>query len=42
MCVRIAIDLGIFTTLTERNEPVPLAELAAVKNASLILTGIIP
>ncbi|KAJ5114417.1 hypothetical protein NUU61_000176 [Penicillium alfredii] len=38
MCVRIAIDLGIFTTLTERNEPVPLAELAAVKNASLILT----
>ncbi|KGO73074.1 Winged helix-turn-helix transcription repressor DNA-binding [Penicillium italicum] len=37
MCVRIALDMDIFATLTERNEPVSLEELAAVKNASLIL-----
>ncbi|KAJ5189027.1 O-methyltransferase family 2 [Penicillium cf. griseofulvum] len=37
LCVRIAIDMGIFTTLTERNGPVSLKELAAVKNASPIL-----
>ncbi|KAJ5163950.1 uncharacterized protein N7500_005780 [Penicillium coprophilum] len=37
MCVRIAIDMDIFTTLTERNGPVSLEELAAVKNASPIL-----
>ncbi|KAJ5411014.1 uncharacterized protein N7487_005373 [Penicillium crustosum] len=37
MCVRIAIDLDIFTTLTERNGPVSLNDLAAVKNASPIL-----
>lgn len=39
MCVRIAIDLDIFTTLTERNGPVSLNDLAAVKNASPILVG---
>ncbi|CDM34306.1 hypothetical protein DTO013E5_2304 [Penicillium roqueforti] len=37
MCVRIAIDMDIFTTLTERNRPVSLDELAAVRNASPIL-----
>ncbi|OQE02756.1 hypothetical protein PENVUL_c039G09352 [Penicillium vulpinum] len=37
MCVRIAIDMGIFTTLTERNGPVSLDELAAVKNAKRVL-----
>ncbi|KAJ6136204.1 hypothetical protein N7512_001364 [Penicillium capsulatum] len=37
MCVRIAVDLEIFTTLTERNGPVSLEELAAVKKASPIL-----
>ncbi|KAJ5384127.1 O-methyltransferase family 2 [Penicillium concentricum] len=37
MCVRIALDMGIFTTLTERNGPVSLDDLAAVKNASPIL-----
>lgn len=39
MCVRIAIDMDIFTTLTERNRPVSLDELAAVRNASPILVG---
>lgn len=39
MCVRIAIDMDIFATLTERNGPVSLDELAAVKKASPILVG---
>lgn len=39
MCVRIAVDMDIFTTLSERNGPVSLEELAAVKKASPILTG---
>lgn len=39
MCVRIAVDLDIFTTLTSRNGPVSLEELAAVKKASPILAG---
>ncbi|PYH85720.1 methyltransferase [Aspergillus uvarum CBS 121591] len=38
MCVRIAIDLEIFTTLTERGCPTRLEELAAVKGADPILT----
>ncbi|PYI04549.1 O-methyltransferase [Aspergillus sclerotiicarbonarius CBS 121057] len=38
MCVRIAMDLGIFSTLSERNGPVSLEDLAAVKGADLILT----
>ncbi|KAJ5381377.1 O-methyltransferase [Penicillium cataractarum] len=33
LCVRIAIDIDIFTTLTKSNGPVSLKELAAVKNA---------
>ncbi|KAI9371063.1 S-adenosyl-L-methionine-dependent methyltransferase [Aspergillus egyptiacus] len=37
MCVRLGIDLEIFTTLSRRNEPVPLADLAAVKNASPLI-----
>ncbi|OQD71075.1 hypothetical protein PENPOL_c001G04565 [Penicillium polonicum] len=37
MCVRIALDMDIFATLTERNGPVSLADLAAVKKASPIL-----
>ncbi|KAJ5499398.1 hypothetical protein N7453_008449 [Penicillium expansum] len=37
MCVRIALDMDIFATLTERDGPVSLDELAAVKNASPIL-----
>ncbi|THC89247.1 hypothetical protein EYZ11_011304 [Aspergillus tanneri] len=40
ICVRVGIDLGIFETLTENDRPVTLAELAAVKGADLILTGI--
>lgn len=39
MCVRIAIDMDIFATLTERNGPVSLDDLAAVKKASPILVG---
>lgn len=39
MCVRIAVDMDIFTTLSERNGPVSLEELAAVKKASPILAG---
>lgn len=39
MCVRIGLDMGIFTTLTERNEPVSLDELAAVTNARPLLAG---
>ena len=39
MCVRIAMDLKIFATLSERNGPVSLEDLAAVKGADLILTG---
>lgn len=39
MCVRIALDMDIFATLTERNGPVSLADLAAVKKASPILVG---
>ncbi|RAH81161.1 O-methyltransferase [Aspergillus japonicus CBS 114.51] len=38
MCVRIAIDLEIFTTLSERGCPTRLEELAAVKDADPILT----
>ncbi|PLB51497.1 O-methyltransferase [Aspergillus steynii IBT 23096] len=38
LCVRIGIDLGIFQTLTDRNAPMALEQLAAVKNASPILT----
>ncbi|KAJ5665184.1 uncharacterized protein N7477_007632 [Penicillium maclennaniae] len=38
LCVRIGVDLDIFTTLTERNIPLPLEEIAAVKNADLMLT----
>ncbi|RAK99542.1 O-methyltransferase [Aspergillus ibericus CBS 121593] len=38
MCVRIAMDLEIFSTLSERNGPVSLEELAAVKGADLTLT----
>ncbi|KAJ5943728.1 hypothetical protein N7516_003896 [Penicillium verrucosum] len=37
MCVRIALDMDIFATLTERNGPVSLDDLAAVKKASPIL-----
>ncbi|PLB35979.1 uncharacterized protein BDW47DRAFT_119173 [Aspergillus candidus] len=37
MCVRIAINMDIFVTLTERNRPVLLAELAATRLASSIL-----
>lgn len=39
MCVRIAMDLGIFSTLSERNGPVTLEDLAATKGADLVLTG---
>lgn len=39
MCVRIALDMDIFATLTERNGPVSLDDLAAVKKASPILVG---
>ncbi|KAJ6117897.1 hypothetical protein N7523_005760 [Penicillium sp. IBT 18751x] len=38
LCVRIGIDLEIFTTLTDQNRPLALEELAAVKNADLKLT----
>ncbi|KAI3002797.1 hypothetical protein CBS147346_5709 [Aspergillus niger] len=38
MCVRIAMDLGIFSTLSERNGPVTLEDLAATKGADLVLT----
>lgn len=41
MCVRIALDMDIFATLTERDGPVSLDELAAVKNASPILVGML-
>ncbi|KAJ5108578.1 hypothetical protein N7456_005253 [Penicillium angulare] len=36
--VRIAVDMGIFQALTERDTPLTLDELAAVKNADPILT----
>lgn len=39
MCVRIAMDLCIFSTLSERNGPVTLEDLAATKGADLVLTG---
>ncbi|KAF9891654.1 hypothetical protein FE257_003666 [Aspergillus nanangensis] len=39
LCVRIGIDLEIFTTLSAKNGPVTLAELAAVKSASPILVA---
>ncbi|KAL2855717.1 S-adenosyl-L-methionine-dependent methyltransferase [Aspergillus pseudodeflectus] len=35
MCVRMGIDLEIFTTLSKAAEPVTLAELAAVKGADI-------
>ncbi|PYH73050.1 O-methyltransferase [Aspergillus vadensis CBS 113365] len=38
MCVRIAMDLGIFSTLCERNGPITLEDLAATKGADLVLT----
>ncbi|GKZ29847.1 hypothetical protein AbraIFM66950_006708 [Aspergillus brasiliensis] len=38
MCVRIAMDLGIFSTLSERDGPVTLEDLAATKRADLVLT----
>ncbi|KAJ5148851.1 hypothetical protein N7448_000429 [Penicillium atrosanguineum] len=38
LCVRIGIDLDVFTTLTDRNVPLAIEELAAVKNADLMLT----
>ncbi|KAL5342739.1 S-adenosyl-L-methionine-dependent methyltransferase [Aspergillus crustosus] len=38
MCVRIGIDLEIFTTLSKATEPLSLTELAAVKNASPLIT----
>lgn len=41
MCVRIGIDLGIFVTPTEKDTPVTLEELSAVKNADPALTGMI-
>ncbi|KAL2869523.1 S-adenosyl-L-methionine-dependent methyltransferase [Aspergillus lucknowensis] len=37
MCVRMGIDLEIFTTLSKSNGPLTLAELAAVKGAHLTI-----
>ncbi|PGH27028.1 hypothetical protein AJ80_01213 [Polytolypa hystricis UAMH7299] len=39
LCVRIAIDLDLFKTLAEKDGPVTLEELAAVKNADPVLVG---
>lgn len=39
MSVRIGIDLGIFTTLAQKNGPTPLEEIAATKNAEPLFTG---
>ncbi|KAL4811804.1 O-methyltransferase [Aspergillus spinulosporus] len=38
MCVRMGIDLDIFTSLSKSTEPVALEDLAAVKGASPIIT----
>ncbi|KAL3475962.1 S-adenosyl-L-methionine-dependent methyltransferase [Aspergillus californicus] len=37
MCVRMGIDLEIFTTLSTANEPVSLAEFAAIKGANILI-----
>lgn len=42
MCVRIAIDLGLFQALTENDQPTTLKELAAVKNADSLFAGNYP
>jgi hypothetical protein len=39
MCVRMGIDLEIFTTLSKAAEPVTLSELAAVKGADIRIAG---
>ncbi|KAL4755781.1 uncharacterized protein BDW70DRAFT_167858 [Aspergillus foveolatus] len=39
MCVRMGIDLEIFTSLSKSTEPVSLEDLAAAKGASPIITG---
>ncbi|GLI75035.1 hypothetical protein PoHVEF18_003285 [Penicillium ochrochloron] len=38
LCVRIAVDLDIFTTLAESDGPVSLEGLAAIRNADLLFT----
>lgn len=40
MCVRMGIDLEIFSTLSKASGSVSLQELAAVKNASPLITGV--
>lgn len=40
MCIRIAIDLDLFQTLTENDRPTTLEELATVKNADSLFAGI--
>jgi hypothetical protein len=39
MCVRMGINLEMFTSLSRSVEPVSLEDLAAVKGASPFITG---
>lgn len=39
MCVRLGIDLEIFSTLSKSTRPLALKDLAAVKNAGPFIVG---
>lgn len=39
MAVKVALDLGVFPVLNRATKPVPLAELAAIKQADSLQRG---
>lgn len=39
MAVKVAHDLGVFPVLAQATKPVPVTELAAVKQADPLLVG---